>query len=133
MAQGSQDGWGTPGTIKQGINLRRETLDSVSKVDKGARLLVPSLPPLRPHKTMLQHLHALLPLIPIDGRGTTPLHVYSEYVERARYSDRELTEADYEMAMSSQNYLIKLFDHYRLGEGARLSPTTESPQRAFSS
>ena len=76
--------------------------------DHGARQLVPSLPPLRPHKTMLQHLHALLPLIPIDGRGTTALHVYSHHVELARHSKSEPTEAEYESMLSAQQYLIKL-------------------------
>ena len=48
---------------------------------------------------MLLHFRFLIPLLPIDEDGLTPLHYYDSAIQVARNAERELGEEEYEVGV----------------------------------
>ncbi|KAL1690413.1 hypothetical protein GGG16DRAFT_103160 [Schizophyllum commune] len=114
-------GWGQPGGPYEGINFRRALLDTIPRLDALARVVIPALPPLRPHTRMLHHFRFLLPLltnprepsIRVGPDGAveygevgeeelvTALHWYDAAVQIARHSAREPTQEEFESGIQA--------------------------------
>ena len=56
---------------------------------------------------MLHHFRFILPLLPVDEDGLTPLHYYDSAIQLARYSNAELSEHEFEMGMKPANEILK--------------------------
>ena len=69
--------------------------------DRAARILIPSLPPLRPYDRMLHHFRFISPLVPKDDDGLSPLHYYDSAIQLARYAQREPTVLEMELGMQA--------------------------------
>jgi len=108
------EGWGRPGTKYSGIRFRRVLLDTVLDMDDLAHTIIPAHPMLRPHTRMLHHFRFILPLLPVDEDGLTPLHYYDSAIQLARYSNAELSEHEFEMGMKPANEILKCLDDCRL-------------------
>ncbi|KAI0639330.1 hypothetical protein C8Q77DRAFT_53763 [Trametes polyzona] len=93
--EGSQEGWGRPGTKYAGIRFRTCLLDTVRTIDRLAHLVIPRHPPLRPHARMMHHFRFILPLLSKDEDGLTPLHYYDSAIQLARHATREPTEQEF--------------------------------------
>lgn len=76
-------------------------------LDAQARALAPHLPVLRPHIRIAQHLHALSALFPVEISSC--LLRYDAAVQMARFSDQELTEAEFENAMRAYQEIMSMF------------------------
>jgi hypothetical protein len=48
---------------------------------------------------MLLHFRFLIPLLPVDEDGLTPLHYYDSAIQVARNAEKELSEGEYEMGV----------------------------------
>jgi len=76
-----------------------------------ARLLIPSLPPLRPNDRLSHHFRFIAPLIPTDEEGRSPLHYYDSAIQLARQADREPTEREFEVGIAAADEIKRvLFD-----------------------
>ncbi|TEB39190.1 hypothetical protein FA13DRAFT_452659 [Coprinellus micaceus] len=93
------EGWGRPGTKYQGVYFRRALLNTIQRIDHLAHTLIPTHPPLKPHARMLLHFRFLIPLLPVDEDGLTPLHYYDSAIQVARNAEKELSEGEYEMGV----------------------------------
>jgi len=102
-----QEGWGTPGTALEGIYFRQAMLDSLLDVDREARILLPSYPSMRPHETTEGHFKPLEHLINLQEPGR--LQKYNVLIEKARYSENEPDESDYEECNRLSRYIIAIF------------------------
>jgi len=103
-----REGWGRPGTRWDGVCFRRYLLDTVPDLDAKARLLIPSLPPLRPNDRMSHHYRFIAPLMPTDDEGRSPLHYYDSAIQLARQSDREPTEREFEVGITAAEDIEKI-------------------------
>lgn len=56
---------------------------------------------------MLHHFRFLLPLLPVDEDGLTPLHYYDSAIQLARHSNVELSEHEFEIGMASMGDILK--------------------------
>jgi len=101
-------GWGKPGTRWDGVCFRRALLDTVPDLDAQTRLLIPSLPPLRPHDRMSRHYRFIAPLLPTDDNGLSPLHYYDSAIQLARQAGREPTEREFEVGIAAANEIKKI-------------------------
>ena len=48
---------------------------------------------------MLLHFRFLIPLLPVDEDGFTPLHYYDSAIQVARNAEKELSEEEYEVGV----------------------------------
>ncbi|KAF8481226.1 hypothetical protein DFH94DRAFT_738861 [Russula ochroleuca] len=103
-----REGWGRPGTRWDGVCFRRFLLDTVPDLDAQARLLIPSLPPLRPNDRISHHYRFIAPLMPADDEGWTPLHYYDSAIQLARQADREPTEREFEVGIAAADEIKKI-------------------------
>jgi len=103
-----REGWGRPGTRWDGVCFRRCLLDTVPDLDAQARLLIPSLPPLRPNDRMSHHYRFIAPLIPTDDEGLSPLHYYDSAIQLARQADREPTEREFEVGIAAADEIKRI-------------------------
>jgi len=103
-----REGWGRPGTRLDGICFRRFLLDTIPDLDAQARLLIPSLPPLRPNDRMSHHYRFIAPLLPTDDEGRSPLHYYDSALQLARQADREPTEREFEVGIAAADEIKKI-------------------------
>ncbi|KAI6031895.1 hypothetical protein BKA83DRAFT_590200 [Pisolithus microcarpus] len=107
-------GWGRPGTEYCGIRFRRALLDTIADIDAKAHLVIPSHPRLKPHARMLHHFRFILPLLPKDGDGLTPLHYYDSAIQLARTSHGEPTEEEFLIGMLAANQIGKILNECRI-------------------
>lgn len=61
--------------------------------------MIPLHPRLKPHARMIHHFRFLIPLLPKDDDGLSPLHYYDSAIQIARNSMRELREEEFEIGM----------------------------------
>ena len=66
--------------------------------DALAHAIIPLHPKLKPHARMLLHFRFLVPLLPKDEDGLTPLHYYDSAIQIARNASpgKEMTEEEFE-------------------------------------
>ncbi|KAF5336865.1 hypothetical protein D9611_003346 [Ephemerocybe angulata] len=94
-------GWGRPGSKYDGVYFRRALLDTIPKIDTLAHAVIPTHPKLKPHARMLLHFRFLVPLLPKDEDGMSPLHYYDSAIQLARNAESELTEEEFELGMKA--------------------------------
>jgi hypothetical protein len=82
---------------------------SFSISDAQARLLIPSLPPLRPNDRLSHHFRFIAPLIPTDEEGRSPLHYYDSAIQLARQADREPTEREFEVGIAAADEIKRMY------------------------
>lgn len=109
-----QEGWGRPGTGYDSVQFRRSLLDTVLDLDAAARLIIPSLPPLRRNDRILHHFRFIAPLIPKDEDGLSPLHYCDSAIQMARYAAREPTQREFEIGMNAALQIKKILEECRL-------------------
>ena len=80
-----------------------------SILDAQARLLIPSLPPLRPNDRISHHYRFIAPLMPKDDEGRSPLHYYDSAVQLARQAEREPTEREFEVGITAADEIKKMY------------------------
>ncbi|KAL4068218.1 hypothetical protein V8B97DRAFT_871146 [Scleroderma yunnanense] len=107
-------GWGRPGTEHCGIRFRHALLDTITDIDAKAHLVIPSHPPLKPHARMLHHFRFILPLLPKNEEGLTPLHFYDSAVQLARISNREPTEREFLIGLQAANEIKRILNECRM-------------------
>jgi len=113
------DGWGRPGTKYAGVRFRRALLDTIPRIDALAHQIIPLHPTLKPHARMLHHFRFLMPLLPKDEDGLTPLHYYDSAVQVARNfssgrEGEEMTEEEFEVGMRAADGIEKCLNECRL-------------------
>jgi len=108
------EGWGRPGTQYAGVYFRSALLETIPRIDDLAHAVIPLHPPLKPHARMLLHFRFLVPLLPKDLDGMTPLHYYDAVVQIARCADRELTEEEFELGMGAAKEIERGLEECRL-------------------
>ena len=80
-------------------------------LDAQARLLIPSLPPLRLNDRISHHYRFIAPLMPTDDEGRSPLHYYDSAIQLARQADREPTEREFEVGIAAADEIKKMYVH----------------------
>ncbi|EAU92894.2 hypothetical protein CC1G_03681 [Coprinopsis cinerea okayama7 len=108
------EGWGRPGSKYHGVYFRRALLDTIPRIDKLARTVIPMHPRLKPHARMLLHFRFLVPLLPKDQDGITPLHYYDSAIQIARNAERELSEEEFEFGMQAAKEIERGLEELRL-------------------
>ncbi|PPQ76411.1 hypothetical protein CVT24_012628 [Panaeolus cyanescens] len=108
------EGWGSPGTEYSGIHFRRVLLDTVTRIDELAHIVIRRHPKLKPHARMLHHFRFLTPLLPQDEYGITPLHYYDSAIQVARHSRKELTEDEFRVGMEAAYQIEKSLNECRM-------------------
>ncbi|PSR72394.1 hypothetical protein PHLCEN_2v11737 [Hermanssonia centrifuga] len=63
---------------------------------------------------MLHHFRFLLPLLPQDEDGLSPLHYYDSVIQLVRHSSREPTEEEFSLGLASANEIKKILNDCRL-------------------
>lgn len=111
---GSREGWGKPGTSYAGVRFRPALLDTIRTIDGLAHLIIPHHPVLRPHVRMLHHFRFILPLLPKDVDGLTPLHTYDAAIQLVRCASREPTEAEFEAGMTAYVEIKRMLEECRM-------------------
>ncbi|KAJ3528656.1 hypothetical protein NM688_g7967 [Phlebia brevispora] len=111
---GHQEGWGAPGSKYSGVRYRTALLQTIREIDKAAHVVLPRHPTLRPHARMLHHFRFLLPLLPRDQDGLSPLHYYDSAIQLARHASREPTEAEFILGITAASQIKKVLDECRL-------------------
>lgn len=96
-----REGWGSPGTRWEDIRFRTTVLDLVPRVDTAARTVIPSMPPLSPHVSLVHHLRHINPLLSAETRGQIYFHTFTNAVEKARYAEAEMTQPEFESAFEA--------------------------------
>ncbi|KAJ3801651.1 hypothetical protein GGU11DRAFT_813902 [Lentinula aff. detonsa] len=123
------EGWGKPGGQYEGVRFRRALLDTISKIDFLAHLVIPTHPPLKPHARMIHHFRFILPLLPSNEDELTPLHYYDSIVQLARISHQEPTEEEFELGMDSADVIMQALNECRLemleGSSTQLNQISE--------
>ncbi|KAJ3750169.1 hypothetical protein DFH05DRAFT_1518328 [Lentinula detonsa] len=123
------EGWGKPGGQYEGVRFRRALLDTISKIDSLAHLVIPTHPPLKPHARMIHHFRFILPLLPSNEDELTPLHYYDSIVQLARISHQEPTEEEFELGMDSADVIMQALNECRLemleGSSTQLNQVSE--------
>ncbi|KAI0001979.1 hypothetical protein BJV77DRAFT_938483 [Russula vinacea] len=104
----NREGWGKPGTQWDGVCFRRFLLNTIPALDAQARLLIPSLPPLRRNDRISHHYRFIAPLMPTDDEGRSPLHYYDSAIQLARQADREPTEREFEVGIAAADEIKKI-------------------------
>lgn len=105
-----QSGWGHLGSAYANLNFRRTILDTVHVVDTQARNVLPHLPVLRPHVRMGHHLRILAALVPADNPC---LKIYDSAIQKARYSEYEPTQTEFEMGMRAYQDIIDILSEFQ--------------------
>ncbi|KAH9946688.1 hypothetical protein B0H21DRAFT_742640 [Amylocystis lapponica] len=108
-----QEGWGRPGTKYAGVRFRTALLDTIREIDALAHMIIPHHPILRPHARMLHHFRFILPLLPRDEDGLTPLHYYDSTIQLVRLASQEPTEAEYLVGMEAAMSIKRILDDCR--------------------
>ncbi|RDB29608.1 hypothetical protein Hypma_015339 [Hypsizygus marmoreus] len=108
------EGWGRPGTKYSGIRFRRALLDTIPTIDALAHVIIPTHPISKPHARMLHHFRFILPLLPVDEDGLTPLHYYDSAIQLARNGDGELAENEFEAGFGAAQEIEKCLNECRL-------------------
>lgn len=75
--------------------------------DKVAHMVLPRHPTLRPHARMLHHFRFLIPLLPRDQDGLSPLHYYDSVIQLVRHASREPTEQEFALGMEAASQIQK--------------------------
>ena len=88
---------------------RRGRGASFPTLDAQARLLIPSLPPLRPNDRLSHHFRFIAPLIPTDEEGRSPLHYYDSAIQLARQADREPTEREFVVGVAAADEIKRMY------------------------
>ncbi|KAG6901851.1 hypothetical protein C0995_007237 [Termitomyces sp. Mi166 len=102
------EGWGRPGTKYDGIRFRRALLDTILEIDELAHIVIPTHPAVKPHARMLHHFRFILPLLPVDSDGLTPLHYYDSAVQLARNGGAgALGEQEFEIGIGAAEEILK--------------------------
>jgi hypothetical protein len=83
-------------------------LDHLKFADEAARLVIPALPVMKPHTRMLRHLRFILPLLPIDADGMSPLHYYDSAIQIARNVSEEPTESEFEIGRNAASTILQV-------------------------
>ncbi|KAG8985055.1 hypothetical protein FRB90_004962 [Tulasnella sp. 427] len=86
-------GWGAPDGSYPNVHFRSAMLQTIVDLDTLARKFLPELPPLRPHRPMIEHLKPLSFVLLQDD--PCRLKDYDEFIEQARYDEEEPTEDDW--------------------------------------
>jgi hypothetical protein len=119
------------GTKYSGIRFRRALLDTVPGIgqypafqrfrfcpvsyplsldaDTLAHIIIPTHPKSKPHARMLHHFRFIIPLLPMDEDGLTPLHYYDSAIHLARISSNELSESEFETGMKASSDILKWY------------------------
>jgi len=123
-------GWGRPGTKYEDLRFREHLLDTIPHIDELAHKVIPSHPSLKPHARMLHHFRFILPLLPRDKDGLTPLHYYDSAIQIARNASQPLAEREFELGIEAaknimQNLLLCLTDE-GIRDDASLQPSVSS-------
>ncbi|KAH0590519.1 hypothetical protein H2248_000666 [Termitomyces sp. 'cryptogamus'] len=101
------EGWGRPGTRYSDVCFRRKLLDTIPNIDELAHIVIPTHPAARPHARMLHHFRFILPLLPVDEDGLTPLHYYDSAVQLARNGGTgALGEQEFEIGMRAADGIL---------------------------
>ncbi|EPT04258.1 hypothetical protein FOMPIDRAFT_1021942 [Fomitopsis schrenkii] len=127
---GFQEGWGKPETRYAGVRFRTTLLDTVRVIDALAHLIIPRHPALRPHARMLHHFRFILPLLPRDEDGLTPLHYYDSAIQLTRHASREPTEGEFVVGMNAASEIRRILEECRQemieGSSSHLSEATSA-------
>ncbi|KAF8640765.1 hypothetical protein AX17_000415 [Amanita inopinata Kibby_2008] len=78
-----------------------------STADDLAHKVIPSHPSLKPHARMLHHFRFIIPLLPRDKDGLTPLHYYDSVIQIARNASDQLTEREFETGMEAAEKILQ--------------------------
>lgn len=76
--------------------------------DKAAHLILPNHPILRPHARMLHHFRFIVPLLPRDQDGLSPLHYYDSVIQLVRHASGEPTEAEFALGITAAEHIKKM-------------------------
>ncbi|KAF8140089.1 hypothetical protein EV363DRAFT_1393010 [Boletus edulis] len=98
-------GWGKPGTEHGGTRFRRSLLDTIADIDARAHLVIPNLPPLKPHCRMIHHFRF---------EGLTPLHYYDSAIQLARTSTGEPTEDEFTLGLRAADEIRRILNDCRI-------------------
>jgi hypothetical protein len=60
---------------------------------------------------MLHHFRFILPLLPRDKDGLTPLHYYDSAVQISRHASAHLTEQEFELGMEAAKGIMQKYVH----------------------
>jgi len=115
-----QPGWGAPGTPYANIQFRIAILNTIPEIDNLARKFLPDLPPMRPHRHVVEHLRKLDFVLLQDDFNR--LKDYGDIVEQARYDEEEPTEEDWERCNELVEQMKSILNFY-LRAGAGLDPS----------
>ncbi|KIP12020.1 hypothetical protein PHLGIDRAFT_82623 [Phlebiopsis gigantea 11061_1 CR5-6] len=111
---GLQEGWSKRGSPAGEVRYRTTLLHTIREIDHLAHAVIPRHPTLRPHTRMLHHFRFILPLLPRDEDGLTPLHFYDSAIQLVRHASREPSEAEFLLGLSAANGLMKVLNECRL-------------------
>ncbi|KAG6813083.1 hypothetical protein H0H92_014142 [Tricholoma furcatifolium] len=104
------EGWGRPGTQYSGIRFRRTLLDTIPEIDELAHVVIPTHPAPKPHARMLHHFRFIVPLLPVDEDGLTPLHYYDAAIQLARNGGNgALGEQEFEVGLKAAEDILKWY------------------------
>jgi len=62
---------------------------------------------------MIHRFRFILPLLPVDVDGLTPLHCYDSAIQLARNASEEPTEQEFEVGMVAATEIIGILDDCR--------------------
>ena len=85
-------------------------LTAWSLSDNLAHAVIPLHPKLKPHARMLLHFRFLVPLLPKDEDGLTPLHYYDSAIQIARNVSpgKEMTEEEFEGGLGASEEIERV-------------------------
>ncbi|KAG6911826.1 hypothetical protein DXG01_000073 [Tephrocybe rancida] len=126
------EGWGRPGTKYSGIRFRRALLDTIPELDELAHIVIPTHPTGKPRARMLHHFRFILPLLPLDEDGLTPLHYFDASVQLARNGGSgALGEQEFEIGIGAAEEILRCLNECRLemmeSSSTQLSLSSENP------
>ncbi|KAF8633989.1 hypothetical protein AX15_001165 [Amanita polypyramis BW_CC] len=101
------EGWGRLGTKHEGIRFKEHLLETIMVVDELAHKAIPSHPTLKPYARMLHQFRFILPLLPRDKDGLTPLHYYDSAIQIARNASDPLTVQEFELGMGAARDIMQ--------------------------